>query len=445
MTMEAMLQRLRRVPHPRTLLWRTTLLIALLMVLSLGAWLFIYERYAVQPRARQVAQLLVSVVNLTRNALLASDINQRYALLYELSTQEGIRIYPAEATDDARLVEDTLVIQEVRQRLGPHTRMATELSGEEGFFVSFRLDEDIPEDEYWVMLPPERFARARGSEWLFWGAVVGVLALLGAYFLVLSVTRSLKSLERAAREVGRGHLPPPVPETGPSEVAEVASAFNQMSHDLAQLESDRALILAGVSHDLRTPLARLRLGIEMSGAAQDDVDAMCGDIEEMDRIISQFLDFARGAQAEPASEIDLQALAAEVVLPYTRRKRPVVLAEADPLPARVRPLALRRAIANLIDNALRYAGDELPIEIRVHREAGRLMVEVADRGPGIPPEEAERMKRPFTRLETARTDAKGSGLGLAIVERVARLHGGHLALLPRQGGGLRACLVLQGA
>ncbi|MDQ8023197.1 MAG: ATP-binding protein [Moraxellaceae bacterium] len=445
MTMEELLQRLRRVPHPRTLLWRTTLLIALLMVLSLGAWLTIYERYAVQPRAQQVAQLLVSVVNLTRNALLASDINQRYALLYELSTQEGIRIYPAEAEDHPRLVEDTPVIQEVRRRLGPHTRMATELAGEEGFFVSFRLDEDVPDDEYWVMLPPERFARARGSEWLFWGAVVGVLALLGAYFLVLGVTRSLKNLERAAREVGKGHLPPPLPESGPSEVAEVATAFNQMSHDLAQLESDRALILAGVSHDLRTPLARLRLGIEMSGAAQEDVDAMCGDIEEMDRIISQFLDFARGAQAEAVSETDLQALAAEVLQPYTRRKYPVSLKDGPPVPARIRPLALRRAIANLIDNALRYAGSELPIELTVHAQGGRVSVEVADRGPGIPPEETERLKRPFTRLETARTDAKGSGLGLAIVDRVARLHGGQLLLLPREGGGLCARLVLQGA
>lgn len=431
---------------PRTLLWRTFLLIVLLVVLSLAAWFQIYNHYALRPRAVQAAQTVVSVVNLTRAALVASEESQRVSLLLELNSLEGIRIYPAEADDPLVALPATesmrLLQEQVRIRLGNFTRFSSGLKGQDGFFVSFRLDDDTPDDEYWVMMPAEKFARAGFAEWAGWATAATAMSLIGAYLLVFGITRPLKALERAASRIGRGEHIDPLPEHGSSELAAVSQAFNQMMRDLAQLESDRALILAGVSHDLRTPLARLRLGIEISGAAEDDVAAMSADIEEMDRIINQFLDFARDSHAEPLSPTELAPLLRDVADRYIKRGTLLNLARIDEVRLEVRSTALRRALTNLIDNALRYAGSDKPVSVSLVSRGAECEIEIADRGPGIAAAEVDRLKRPFTRLETARTDARGSGLGLAIVDRVARMHGGSLELLPRDGGGLRALMRL---
>lgn len=431
---------------PRTLLWRFFLLIALLISLSLFSWFQILNHFAIRSRGTQAAQLVVSVVNLTRAALLASEESRRIELVRELANLEGIRVIPAEAGDTITPLTDgefmkTLVVR-VRENLGDYTRFTQSLHGQQGFFVSFRVDENDAEDEYWLMLPPNRVTRPGFAEWLGWGGLAILMSLLGAYLLVLGITRPLKALENTARAIGRGEQHAPLPEQGPRELAQVAKAFNQMSHDLDQLESDRALILAGVSHDLRTPLARLRLGIELSGAQADDIAAMGADIDDMDRIISQFLDFARDTGGENAQEGDLAEIARDAIQAFIRRGAPLDLTDLNPAKApRLRQFALRRAIANLVDNALKYGGDR-QVNIRTSSEPGFVLIEVADRGPGISPDHVERLKRPFTRLDDARSNVQGSGLGLAIVDRIARLHEGSLDLLPREGGGLRAILRL---
>jgi len=435
-----------RPPWPRTLLWRSFLLIALLISLSLFAWFQILNHFAVRSRGNQAAQLVVSMVNLTRSALLAADETRRISLVRELANQEGIRVIPAEDGDQITPMESGIFMQtlvaQTRTRLGNYTRFSHSLHGQQGFFVSFRLDEEDASDEYWLMLPPNRVTRAGIAEWVGWSILALLFSLLGAYLLVLGVTRPLKALENAARVIGRGEHPLPISERGPREIAEVARAFNQMSHDLTLLESDRALILAGVSHDLRTPLARLRLGIELSGANSEDLAAMSADIEDMDRIINQFLDFARDTVAEPERTADLAQLTRDALESFVRRGAPLDLVDLPPTPCRgLRVQALRRGVTNLVDNALKY-GAGSPVNLRIIQQPGFLGIEVADRGPGIPPEHVERLKRPFTRLEDARSNVQGSGLGLAIVDRIARLHGGHLDLLTREGGGLRAILYL---
>jgi two-component system osmolarity sensor histidine kinase EnvZ len=198
------------------------------------------------------------------------------------------------------------------------------------------------------------------------------------------------------------------------------------------------LILAGVSHDLRTPLARLRLGIEMSGADENLRAGMASDIEEMDRIIGQFLDFARSTGGEAVQPVDLSALA-HALLQHYRDTGHALSGEIETVPlCALRPMAVRRVISNLIENAFRYGEKEVSLHVR--SENKNVIVEVMDRGPGIPPDAIDRMKLPFTRMESARSNAGGSGLGLAIVERVMRMHGGRFDLLPREGGGLIARL-----
>jgi two-component system osmolarity sensor histidine kinase EnvZ len=428
---------------PKTLLWRTFLLIAALMLLSVLAWFQIFTTYERDPRARQLSQLVVSVVNLTRTALVTARPEARIELLRELSDREGIHIYPAEPEDKVAPLPDrpflNHVLELLRGELGPDTRMTLEREGEQGLFVSFTIEDDV----YWVGLPRERAERYFPIQWLGWGAAVLVLALFGAWLVMFRVTRPLKALERAAAEIGRGRRPAPVVEAGPEEIRLLARNFNQMNTDLARLDEDRALILAGVSHDLRTPLTRLRMGIEMSIADEPTRQEMVTDIEEMDRSIGQFLDFARADGGEPPEEIDLAALLDELAEQYRRRGHDVTAANGG-VPPRLtlRPKAIRRAVGNLIDNALRHAGAAQPVQIDLAMVGSKAMIEVRDRGPGIPAAEAERLKLPFTRLQSARTDAIGTGLGLAIVERIARGHGGSFDLLPREGGGLVARISL---
>lgn len=435
---------------PRTLLWQTFLLVALLLVLALATWSQIFRYFQEPPRARDLAQMVVSVVNLTRTALINADAGRRTELLIELAALEGIRIYPAEPSDDVKPLHDTrpmrLLVAEVRRALGDHTRFASRWKTVDGFWVSFRLD-PADEDEYWVMLPEERLEGPHALEWLTWGSAALLVAILGAFLIVSRIGAPLRELARAARVIGSGQTPTPLAESGPQEVAIVAHAFNQMAGDLARSAADRALILAGVSHDLRTPLARLRLGVEMSGAPDDEVTAMVADIEEMDRIIGQFLDFGRGAPQEPLQPVDLVAVVRDLSEPYRLRGVDLTLHTPAMLEAPARVLPLRRALSNLIDNALRYAGEDKPIDIVVSARGGEACIEIADRGPGIPAADVERMRHPFTRLESARSNTKGAGLGLAIVERVVRAQHGRLDLLPRDGGGLRAvlCFPLSGS
>jgi two-component system osmolarity sensor histidine kinase EnvZ len=418
---------------PRSLLWRTFLLLAALVVATTVAWFEIFRAYELEPRARQISQNLVSIVNLTRMALVNSQPELRRELLSDLVEREGIQVYTAEPGENIVASERPLlrlVGELIRRRLGDETRFAVERDGRNGLWVSFFIDDD----EYWVRVPRERIERQVALRWLGWGALALALSLLAAYLLVSRLNRPLQALAQAAGAIGKGKTPEPIPESGPEEIRTLSHAFNEMSKDLARLDADRALILAGVSHDLRTPLSRLRLGLEMSGAEAQLKDGMTADIEEMDRIVNQFLDFARTDGGETPQRADLAAIAAEVAEHFRRHGRSVAtdLARVPTLP--LQRMAMRRVVLNLVDNALRYGEKEVGVAVRA--EGRTLVLEVADRGPGIPASEVERLKRPFTRLEPARSDRGGAGLGLAIVERVVRTHRGTLQLLARPGGGL---------
>jgi two-component system osmolarity sensor histidine kinase EnvZ len=233
-----------------------------------------------------------------------------------------------------------------------------------------------------------------------------------------------------------------VAETGPTEIREVARAFNQMKEDLRQGERERATFLAGVSHDLRTPLARLRLGAEMlEGRVDESVQrGMVADIDDMSAIVDQFIDFMRGEAAEPLSGVNLSELARACCERAARAGARVTCELADTPVAMLRPLALQRLADNLIANAARHAGGD--ILVRTGTAGRQLTLSVLDRGPGIPPGLVERVKQPFARLDASRSGSSGAGLGLAIANRVAALHGGRLDLLPREGGGLEARVTL---
>jgi len=227
-----------------------------------------------------------------------------------------------------------------------------------------------------------------------------------------------------------------------SELREVSSTFNKMADSLAELDAERTMILAGVSHDIRTPLARLRLAVEMLPEKEAGYlkDGMVKDIADMDNIIHQFLDFVKGTEGEPTQMTDLNTLLQALQERQARAGRNLVIELAPTYFIPIRPLAMQRLLDNLVGNAYNYGGGQVRVTNRI--TASYVVISVLDSGPGIPESHLEKLLRPFQRLDTARSNAGGSGLGLAIADRIAKLHHGKLELLNRPEGGLEARLSL---
>jgi two-component system, OmpR family, osmolarity sensor histidine kinase EnvZ len=436
-------------PGSPSLFWRTLLLVLLLIVASLAAWLQSFRVFERAPRAQTIAQQVVSVVNITRAALLYSDPFVRRELLAELAANEGVRIYPLEASDAVAPLPDGPLIklaeQGIVERLGPGTQLAAEVNGTRGLWVSLAIEDD----RYWVFLDRDPVARTYGTQWIGWAAIALLLSLIGAVVITRLINRPLAELSRAAAELGSGRQPPVLPEKGPVEIRTVNENFNRMVGDLGKLEADRAVLLAGISHDLRTPLTRLRLELEMAKVPDETRDAMVGDIEQVDGIVRQFLDYARKAPQAPAEELELAPLIEAAVRRVRVDGEPsahVELRLAPNLRARGHRSELERALDNLLTNAVRYGRDpktgKLKVTVSLVRADDLAVIGVADQGPGVPHEQIERLMRPFERGEAARSGSSGAGLGLPIVDRIARMHGGNLRLLANAPSGLRAELAL---
>lgn len=426
---------------PQSLLWRTVLLLALLMVATQLVWFGIARYLEREPRARQLAQQAVGIVQLTRTALLAVPPENRRFFLLELDRQQGIRVYPAFPGEAAGRQPGRpfakLLVREIRQRLGADTQVAFGRRGIAGLWVRFKIEEDY----YWMALPRVRAERPATPQRLVWGAASLSFAVLGAWLIALSINRPLQALAGAARQIGKGEQPPPLAETGPLELRELTRSFNQMNADLTRLNQERTVMLAGVSHDLRTPLARLRLAVEMLRNGDAPTRAgMVQDIEDMDAIIGQFLAFARGAEDETPVTANLNQIIAEMVERYARSGKTVTTELEDLPPMSLRPLAMQRLLANLIDNAFHHGSAE--VRVRTAHGAGEITLSVLDRGPGIPAAGAAAALQPFSRLNTARSGHAGAGLGLAIAQRIVQMHWGQLELLARSGGGLEARVTL---
>ncbi|KRW61312.1 ATP-binding protein [Pseudomonas sp. TTU2014-080ASC] len=280
---------------------------------------------------------------------------------------------------------------------------------------------------------------------LGWFLGIGLLSTAAAWIFVRQLNAPLKRLVFAARQLGKGRsVRLPISDT-PSEMTEVYRAFNQMAEDVEQAARERELMLAGVSHDLRTPLTRLRLSMEFLDTDSELTEDMVRDIEDMDAILDQFLAFVRDGSSEPLETLDVGELIREVAAPYNQ-KGEIVRLYLEPVPAfPLRRISFKRLLVNLIENALRYGGDQVEVLASVSGDhsAPYVLISVLDRGAGIDPAELDNIFNPFIRGDRAR-GGQGTGLGLAIVKRIAALHGGSVELRNRVGGGLeaRVCLPL---
>lgn len=416
------------------------LLIAFLLAIGQIASLQIFEYFEREPRAEATALQAVTVVNYTRASLIASQDNLRLALLSELTGKEGVRVYYADFMEDIEpLPPDpfiNMVAEKIRERLGIETIITVNHYGVQGLWVSF----NIGQDDFWVVIPKLHVERRFPWQWLGWGALVLLLSLAGGYFIALRINRPMHLLMNAANRLRKGEQPDKLPEGSFAELREVNETFNKMADSLAELDAERTLILAGVSHDIRTPLARLRLAVEMlpDEGCGSLKNGMIQDIADMDNIIHQFLDFVKGVEGEPTQMVDINTLLQSVHDRQLRAGRDLVVQLAPTYFIPVKPLAMQRLLDNLVGNAYAYGKGQVRIAGKITAEL--IVISIYDNGPGIPESHLQKLLRPFERLDTARSNAGGSGLGLAIAERIAKLHHGKLELLNRPEGGLEARL-----
>lgn len=428
------------------LFWRTFLLMGILTAVSMASWIGMISVVQREPQVQQTAELVISVVTITKTALTNSAPELRSELLFELFSNEGIRIFGLEDTDvidpppDNPLMADIEKI--VKDRLGPDTRFSARVNGSAGFWISFNIDDD----KYWLMLERERLEGLTGVQWFGWASVVGVLSLLGAGIISSLVNQPLARLSVASRAMAQGKWPDRLPEKGPKEVREANRSFNQMVDDLQQVDSDRAVILAGISHDLRTPLARMQLELEMANLTREAREGLQSDIAQMDSIIGQFLDYAKPTEAATFVPVNLSELLLDCAREAGRITDVRVSTDIAPdVHVLGNATDLRRVFNNVIENARRYgktAGADVTeidicCKIKLRGQGKRALIEMQDHGPGVPEDMIENLLKPFTRLDSARGQANGAGLGLAIVQRVVTRHNAELNVRNRGGGGLR--------
>ncbi|MDO5624533.1 MAG: ATP-binding protein [Pseudomonadota bacterium] len=439
----------RRPAFGFSLFWRTFFLLGLLLVGSGIGWYQLFRTLEYEPRVIDNARQVASLVNLSRAALIHSDAIARLSLMKTLAEQEKVRILPREPGDKFELFTHTelerRMSSELVARLGPGTVVASRVNDEAGLWVGFMIEGD----SYWLLMDRSRAGGLLGGgTWLLWLATLGGISLLGAALLAGLINRPLKQLSIAAARVREGdYQQSPLDEDAlSSEIREVNIGFNRMAAQLSKIEQDRAEMLAGISHDLRTPLARLRLETEMSVPDAEAREHMAADIAQVDTIIDKFLDYARPdhvtLQALPLAE-----LAAASAMPFTLREDMQVQIDIAPeLRVLGDEVELSRVLSNLLENARRYGkspGTDLTrVRIAATVREQWVTLRVRDHGAGVPEDVLPSLTRPFFRADSARTSATGAGLGLAIVMKMVHNMGGTLQLGNSPSGGLMAVIRL---
>ncbi|MFM0075781.1 ATP-binding protein [Paraburkholderia sediminicola] len=434
---------------PKTLLARNIVLLIVLVMLSQLCALAVLLHYVQRPRVERAATVFATYVTTLDSLLQATPPGARAELTARLDARTQL---PAEAAVEPppslmrayRTYQRNVFLDSLREHLPADMPALWQSEGGQRLWIRMHAPADAPHLPYWIALSiPED---AQGKELdaaILLSLGLGALAALTGYVIQRHLNQPLQALTRAARRVSAGETPAPLSTDGPIEIATVSSAFNQMTHALQQAEATRALMLAGISHDIRTPLTKLRLAMAMAmpdGSDSSFVVAAEGYLDQIETILQQFMDYAGSGERETAEPGDLNALVERLAGDFAGLGHEFELSLAV-LPAILyRPISMMRLLMNLMQNAIVYGGSGLAVRSWATGEA--VYVAVGDRGKGLSAEELEQLKAPFQRGRNARAHSGGTGLGLAIVERIARLHGGSLQFHSREGGGLEVWVVL---
>ncbi|HEY2020979.1 ATP-binding protein [Paraburkholderia sp.] len=438
---------------PRTLLARNIALLIALVMLSQICSVLVLVHYVQRPRVERAAAVFATYVTTLDNLLAATPSASRAALSARLDAREQLPPEVADAPPPSlwrtyRTYQRGVFLDSLRRHLPADMPVMWQTKGTQRLWIRMHAPAagsgGVPAAAYWIALPIPEDAQGSGLEAaILLSLGLGVLAALAGYAIQLHLNEPLRELTRAARRVSAGETPAPLPTDGPAEIAAVGSAFNQMTQALQEAEATRALMLAGISHDIRTPLTKLRLSMAMAipeGGDSSFVVAAESYLDQIETILQQFMDYAGSGEREEAQSGDLNALIERLAGDFAGLGHEFELSLGT-LPAiPYRPISMMRLLMNLMQNAIVYGGSGLAVRTWATRDA--VTVAVGDRGKGLSAQELEKLKAPFQRGRNARAHSGGTGLGLSIVERIARLHGGGLQFHPREGGGLEVWVVL---
>lgn len=413
---------------PRTAFARTMLLLASILVVNQVVSYLVVVLYVVKPSVQQLSYFVGKQIQ-AQQLLESAELSTAWQAQYEHTL--GIDVFSpeqAELEGVATAVPYSFIARELSQFLGREVQVRFGQADMVSMWVQFAGQEQ------WYRVALHGLDDSQFSPLFFYLLVIGSLSVIGGAWFTGWLNRPLRRLHDAAIEIGRGVYPAPLPEVGVSEIVNVTRAFNQMSATMSKLEAERALLLAGISHDLRTPLTRIRLATEMAARQDSFCAGIVQDIDDMNGIIDQFVDFVRVPQLENFTVVDLNELVHDVVLANDYiEQEPIQVELAASLPfIKLDVIAIKRVLSNLLVNARRYGA--APIFVRTGRQKQHLWFSVADQGAGIPLTHFQEMCTPFVQADSARGSG-GAGLGLAIVQRIVAAHQGELiATLPNEGG-----------
>ncbi|AGS64827.1 two-component system sensor histidine kinase EnvZ [Salmonella enterica subsp. enterica] len=423
---------------PRSSFARTLLLIVTLLFVSLVTTYLVVLNFAILPSLQQFNKVLAYEVRmLMTDKLQLEDGTQLVvppAFRREIYRELGISLYTNEAAEEAGLrwaQHYEFLSHQMAQQLGGPTEVRVEVNKSSPVvWLKTWLSPNI-----WVRVPLTEIHQGDFSPLFRYTLAIMLLAIGGVWLFIRIQNRPLVDLEHAALQVGKGIIPPPLREYGASEVRSVTRAFNHMAASVKQLADDRTLLMAGVSHDLRTPLTRIRLATEMMGEEDGYLaESINKDIEECNAIIEQFIDYLRTGQEMPMEMADLNSVLGEVIAAESGYEREINTAlQAGSIQVKMHPLSIKRAVANMVVNAARYGNGW--IKVSSGTESHRAWFQVEDDGPGIKPEQRKHLFQPFVRGDSARSTS-GTGLGLAIVQRIIDNHNGMLEIGTSERGGL---------
>ncbi|CAD6541752.1 ATP-binding protein [Paraburkholderia sabiae] len=430
---------------PRSVLGRNIALLIVLVAFSQVCALTVLIHYVQKPRVERAAAVFGTYIKTLDNALTASPENARETLVARLDARSEP---PAEAVSEPhvrvlafyRTYQLVTFLETLHRYLPPGTEVRWQGAPHPRMWIRMH----VAATPYWIGLQVPEEAQGGGMLTAVLLSIgLGMLAALTGFALQAYLNRPLRELAHAARRVSAGETPPPLPVDGPTEIAQVSGAFNQMTQALQQAEATRALMLAGISHDIRTPLTKLRLAMAMANDTNGDetfVVAAESYLDTIDTILQQFMDYAGSGERETPQRGDLNGLISQLAADFAGLGHEFDLQLGELPEHAFRPITMMRLVMNLMQNAVVYG--QTGLSVRTWADANAIVVAVGDRGKGLSAEELERLKAPFQRGKNAHGKTGGTGLGLAIVERIARLHGGTLEFHAREGGGLEVWAVL---
>lgn len=421
---------------PKSAFARTVGLIAMLLLINQLVSYVMVSVYVVKPSIEQINQLVAKQVK-TLFITEKSSRGDAEQLAVAYSQATGVRVFSNQAAVDNGLRQAStygFLSQQMSDSLGGPAEVR--ISQGDDIYVWVKAPQAT---EFWIRIPLTGLHENDFSPLIFYLILIGILSVIGGVLFANWLNRPLKALEVAAKQVGRGEFPEKLAEQGSTEIIAVTRAFNQMSRGIKALEDDRALLMAGVSHDLRTPLTRIRLATEMLPKSEDYLaEGIIQDIEDMNDIIDQFIDYVRLAQQENTVKASLNDIIETVAgnAPEHGEKQ-LHLALTEVPKVALRPLSIRRVVTNLVENAARYGNQNIWLSSGYDKRRQIIWFTVEDDGPGIPEDQQETLFQPFTQGDKAR-GGEGSGLGLAIIKRIVDRHLGSVKLHNRQQGGLCA-------